>query len=186
MYNIEKFRLEAVEAELTARGLFHSYDGPFMIHTDDPEKFRLQPAAMTAVFPGGANSDLVDGLGEEEGMKKALRDAPRPNYRTFVASAMNHISHNCVDYGKVRDYYMDVWSMKKVSDDGKVAVVEFGGTYGDPPQQVWLRGGNKPGAAQDIDHIGYSIRELRLRQGRSGAQEARSESEAGRAERVGN
>ena len=36
-YNIEKFRLDAVEAELKARGLHAGYDGPEMIHTDDPE-----------------------------------------------------------------------------------------------------------------------------------------------------
>jgi hypothetical protein len=159
-YNIEKFRLESVEAELTARGLFHSYDGPFMIHTDDPEGFRLQPSALTEVFPGGANSELVDSLGQEDGLKNHLREAPRPTYEAFRASCMNHVSHNCVDYGKVRDYYMDLWGMRKVSDDGKVAVLEFGGKFGDPPQQLWLRGGLKPGVRQHIDHIGYSIEDF--------------------------
>ena len=156
-YNIEKFRLDAVEAELIARKLPHRYDGPEMIHTDDPEAYRLQPASLVAVFPGGGNAENVENLGEEDGLKAHLRQAPRPDYRTFVASCMNHISHNCIDYGKVRDYYIDVWGMRKVSDDGKVAVVEFAGSAGDPPQQVWLRGGLKPGQTQFVDHIGYSI-----------------------------
>jgi catechol 2,3-dioxygenase-like lactoylglutathione lyase family enzyme len=156
-YCIEKFRLEAVEAELKARGLVANYDGPEMIHTDDPEAYRLQPSSLVAIYPGGGNAQAVEDLSQEDGLKANLRAIPRPTYRAFVASAMNHISHNCVDYGKVRDYYMDLWGMRKVSDDGKVAVLEFGGEFGDPPQQVWLRGGVQPGQAQYVDHIGYSI-----------------------------
>jgi hypothetical protein len=54
--------------------------------------------------------------------------------------------------------------MRKVSDDGKVAVVEFGGEFGDPPQQVWLRGGLKPGEREYVDHVGYSIEDFSLNQ----------------------
>ena len=155
-YNIEKFRLDAVEAELKARGLHAGYDGPEMIHTDDPEGFRVQPASLVAVFPGGGSAEAVENLAEEDGLKAELKAAPRPTYTAFRATCMNHIAHNCVDYGKVRDYYVDLWGMRKVSDDGKVAVVEFG----DPPQQVWLRGGLKPGERQYVDHIGYSIEDF--------------------------
>jgi catechol 2,3-dioxygenase-like lactoylglutathione lyase family enzyme len=159
-YCIEKFRLDAVEAELKARGLVANYDGPEMIHTDDPEGYRLQPSSLVAVFPGGGNAQNVENLGEEDGLKAALRAAPRPAYKAFRATCMNHISHNCADYGKVRDYYVDLWGMRKVSDDGKVAVLEFGGQFGDPPQQVWLRGGLKPGEKQYVDHVGYSIEDF--------------------------
>jgi catechol 2,3-dioxygenase-like lactoylglutathione lyase family enzyme len=159
-YSIEKFRLDAVEAELKARGLVALYDGPEMIHTDDPEGYRLQPSSLVAVFPGGGSAQAVDDLKQEDGLKAELRAVPRPTYRAFTASCMNHISHNCVDYGKVRDYYVDVWGMRKVSDDGNVAVVEFGGEFGDPPQQVWLRGGLKSGETQYVDHVGYSIEDF--------------------------
>jgi catechol 2,3-dioxygenase-like lactoylglutathione lyase family enzyme len=159
-YAIEDFRLDAVEAELKARGLVGSYDGPEMIHTDDPEGYRLQPSSLVAVFPGGGSAQAVEDLAQEDGLKAELRAAPRPTYRAFTATCMNHISHNCADYGKVRDYYVDLWGMRKVSDDGKVAVVEFGGQYGDPPQQVWLRGGLKPSENQYVDHIGYSIEDF--------------------------
>lgn len=159
-YNIEKFRLDAVEAELEARGLHTAYDGPEMIHTDDHEGYRVQPASLVAIFPGGGNAQRVEDLVQEDGLKAALRAAPRPTYEAFIATCMNHISHNCVDYGRVRDYYVDVWGMRQVSDDGKVAVVEFGGDFGDPLQQVWLRGGLKPGERQYVDHIGYSIEDF--------------------------
>lgn len=159
-YSIEKFRLDAVEAELKARGLYAAYDGYFMIHTDDPEGYRLQPSALLSVFPGGGDPQWVEDLKEEDGLKAELRAAPRPTYKAFRATCMNHISHNCVDYGKVRDYYVDLWGMRKVSDDGKVAVLEFGGQFGDPPQQVWLRGGLKPGEKQHVDHVGYSIEDF--------------------------
>jgi hypothetical protein len=83
-----------VEAELQARGLPHRYDGPEMIHTDDPEGYRVQPASLVAVFPGGGNAENVENLGEEDRLKEHLRKTPRPNYATFVASCMNHISHH--------------------------------------------------------------------------------------------
>jgi len=159
-YAVEDFRLDAVEAELKARGLVANYDGPEMIHTDDPEGYRLQPSSLVAVFPGGGSAESVENLVEEDGLKAELRAAPKPTYRAFTATCMNHISHNCADYGKVRDYYMGLWGMRKVSDDGKVAVLEFGGQYGDPPQQVWVRGGLKPGQTQHVDHIGYSIEDF--------------------------
>jgi hypothetical protein len=132
-----------VEEELKVRGLYAAYDGYYMIHTDDPEGYRLQPASLVSVFPGGGSAKSVEDLTEEDGLKAELRAAPRPTYQAFRAACVNHISHTCVDYGRVRDYYVDLWGMKKVSDDGKMAVVEFGGSYGDPPQQVWLRGGLK-------------------------------------------
>ena len=52
-YSVEKFRLDAVEAELKGRGLYAAYDGYYMMHTDDPEGYRLQPASLVSVFPGG-------------------------------------------------------------------------------------------------------------------------------------
>lgn len=159
-YSVEKFRLDAMVAELKARGLYAGYDGYYMIHTDDPEGYRLQPASLVSVFPGGGSAKSVEDLQEEDGLKAELRAAPRPTYKAFRATCVNHISHNCVDYGKVRDYYVDLWGMRKISDDGKVAVVEFGGQFGDPPQQVWLRGGLKPGEKEYVDHAGYAIEDF--------------------------
>jgi catechol 2,3-dioxygenase-like lactoylglutathione lyase family enzyme len=159
-YSVEKFRLDSVQAEVKSRGFLTAYDGYYMMHTDDPEGWRVQPSSLVAVFPGGGSAKSVEDLTEEDGLKAELRKAPRPTYKAFRATCMNHISHNCVDYGKVRDYYVDLWGMRKVSDDGKVAVVEFGGSYGDPPQQLWFRGGLKPGQKEYVDHIGYSIEDF--------------------------
>lgn len=159
-YSIEKFRWDSVYAGLKARGLDAAYDGYYMIHTHDPEGFLLQPACLVSVFPGGGSAKSVEDLTEEDGLKAALRAAPRPTYKVFRATCVNHVSHYCADYGKIRDYYMDLWGMKKVSDNGKVAVVEFGGGYGDPPQQVWLRGGLQPGQKEYIDHVGYAIEDF--------------------------
>jgi catechol 2,3-dioxygenase-like lactoylglutathione lyase family enzyme len=159
-YSVEKFRLDAMEEELKLRGLYAAYDGYYMIHTDDPEGYRLQPASLVSVFPGGGSAKSVEDLTEEDGLKAELRAAPRPTYNAFRAACVNHISHTCVDYGKVRDYYVDLWGMRTVSDDGKIAVVEFGGSYGDPPQQVWLRGGLRPGEKEYVDQVGYTIEDF--------------------------
>jgi catechol 2,3-dioxygenase-like lactoylglutathione lyase family enzyme len=160
-YSVDKFRLDAVEQELKLRGLYAAYDGYSMVHTDDPEGYRLQPASLVSVFPGGGSAKSVEDLTEEDGLKAELRAAPRPTHSAFRATCVNHISHVCADYGKVRDYYVDLWGMRTVSDDGKVAVVEFGGSCGDPPQQVWLRGGLKPGEKQYVDHVGYTIEDFK-------------------------
>ena len=58
-----------------------AYDGYYMIHTDDPEGYRLQPASLVSVFPGGGSAKSVEDLTEEDGLKAELRAAPRPTYK---------------------------------------------------------------------------------------------------------
>ena len=53
----------------------------------------------------------------------------------FKAVAYNHINYQVADYAKVRDFYIDLFGMKCVWDDGKQCSLEFG----DPPNAIYLR-----------------------------------------------
>src|ERR1700732_4038764 len=44
----------------------------------------------------------------------------------FKAVAYNHINYQVADYAKVRDFYISLFGMKPVWDDGKQCSVEFG------------------------------------------------------------
>jgi catechol 2,3-dioxygenase-like lactoylglutathione lyase family enzyme len=53
----------------------------------------------------------------------------------FKAVAFNHIDYRVADYAKVRDFYVNLFSVKTVWDDGKQCSVEFG----DPPNAIYIR-----------------------------------------------
>ena len=53
----------------------------------------------------------------------------------FHAVAYNHINYQVADYAKVRDFYIHMFGMKCVWDDGKQCSVEFG----DPPNAIYIR-----------------------------------------------
>ena len=56
------------------------------------------------------------------------------------AVAYNHINYQVADYAKVRDFYVNLFGMKLVYDDGKQCSVECG----DPPSAIYIRPLNKP------------------------------------------
>ena len=62
----------------------------------------------------------------------AQMGAPRA---AFQAVAYNHINYQVADYAKVRDFYINLFGMKCVWDDGKQCSLEFG----DPPNAIYLR-----------------------------------------------
>jgi catechol 2,3-dioxygenase-like lactoylglutathione lyase family enzyme len=66
----------------------------------------------------------------------------------FKAIAVNHISHESPNYGKVRDFYVDLLGMKVSQDDGRQAYLAFGDSV------LIARGGSK---TPRIDHIAYTI-----------------------------
>jgi catechol 2,3-dioxygenase-like lactoylglutathione lyase family enzyme len=53
----------------------------------------------------------------------------------FKALAYNHIDYRVPDYAKVRDFYVNLFGMKDVWDDGKQCSVECG----DPPNAIYIR-----------------------------------------------
>ena len=92
----------------------------------------------------------------------------------FKAVAYNHINYQVADYAKVRDFYIDLFGMKCVWDDGKQCSLEFG----DPPNAIYLRplrqpldrpAGSGPSAnwteqmgQGNVDHLAFSIENFQL------------------------
>jgi catechol 2,3-dioxygenase-like lactoylglutathione lyase family enzyme len=89
----------------------------------------------------------------------------------FKAVAYNHINYQVPDYAKTRDFYINLFGMKPVWDDGKQCSVEFG----DPPNSLYIRpltqaldrpAGAANWAAQmgqgNVDHLAFSIEGFQL------------------------
>src|SRR3979490_3025185 len=58
----------------------------------------------------------------------------------FKAVAYNHINYQVSDYAKVRDFYVNLFGMKCVWDDGK----QCSAGNGDPPIRVCIRPLTRP------------------------------------------
>src|SRR5260221_5389936 len=90
------------------------------------------------------------------------------------AVAFNHINYQVSDYAKVRDFYVNLYGMKLVYDDGKQCSVECG----DPPNAIYIRPLTKPldrpaGTGRsanldaqmgpgNVDHFAFSIENFQL------------------------
>jgi len=93
---------------------------------------------------------------------------------TLKAVAFNHINYQVSDYAKVRDFYVNLYGMKLVYDDGKQCSVECG----DPPNAIYIRPLTKPldrpaGTGRsanwdaqmgqgNVDHFAFSIENFQL------------------------
>ena len=58
-----------------------------------------------------------------------------PPRSIFTATAINHLSYGVRDYAKTRDWYMDIFGMDCLYDDGRQASVSFG----DPRREIYIR-----------------------------------------------
>jgi catechol 2,3-dioxygenase-like lactoylglutathione lyase family enzyme len=92
-----------------------------------------------------------------------------PSGTILKAVAYNHINYQVSDYAKVRDFYVNLFGMKLVYDDGKQCSVECG----DPPNAIYIRPLTRPldrpagnWSAQmgtgNVDHFAFSIENFEL------------------------
>lgn len=70
----------------------------------------------------------------------------------LTATAINHLSYGVRDYAVTRDWYMDVFGMECVYDDGSQASVAFGR----PRREIYIRRREKP-PVPCIDHWAFSV-----------------------------
>ena len=87
----------------------------------------------------------------------------------FKAVAYNHINYQVADYAKVRDFYINLFGMKDVWDDGKQCSLECG----DPPNAIYIRPLRNPldrpagnwseqMGQGNVDHFAISIENFQL------------------------
>jgi catechol 2,3-dioxygenase-like lactoylglutathione lyase family enzyme len=69
----------------------------------------------------------------------------------FKAAAVNHISYGTADYGRTRDFYVDLLGMKVSHDDGKQCYLGFGDSF------IVARKTHQPDNKPYVDHIAYTI-----------------------------
>ncbi|HTC65222.1 MAG TPA: VOC family protein [Candidatus Saccharimonadales bacterium] len=87
----------------------------------------------TAAFAAGAFPEATAFAGGAAQMNMAGSTA-------LKAVAYNHLNYTVHDYAKVRDFYVNMFGMKVVYDDGKQCSVECG----DPPNAIYIRPLNRP------------------------------------------
>jgi catechol 2,3-dioxygenase-like lactoylglutathione lyase family enzyme len=147
--SIENYDPAPVKEELARRGLDPKYDGPLAWNIIDPDGYRFQVTAIKGVYPGASN-DRAQDLGTKD-----LDKMPKPNEKSLKSIAVNYMSYNVADYGKSRDFYMELLGMKKTFDDGKQCALEFG----DPaaPNGLFIRNVKTSGEKAHVDYISYSV-----------------------------
>src|ERR1700686_3930383 len=117
--------------------------------------FAASVSPEVAAFAGGAQTAMAGGS-------------------VLKAVAFNHINYQVTDYAKVRDFYLNLYGMKVVFDDGKQCSVECG----DPPNAIYIRPLTRPldrpagtGASANwsaqmgqgnVDHFAFSIENFEL------------------------
>ena len=68
---------------------------------------------------------------------------------------INHLSCAVNDYAKSRDFYVDLFGMRLVWDNGKQCALEFGNPAA--PNGLYIRPLGKPTDKPDVGHIAYGI-----------------------------
>lgn len=76
----------------------------------------------------------------------------------FKATAVNHIAYGVADYARSRDFYMDVFGMKCVFDDGTKCSVAFA----NPEHAIYITKSRQPNGAPLVDHLAFSIADFDL------------------------
>lgn len=75
-----------------------------------------------------------------------------PPRSIFKAAAINHLSYGVQNYAETRDWYMDIFGMDCVYDDGRQASVAFG----NPRRKIYIRKRDEP-PVPCWDHWAFSI-----------------------------
>src|SRR4051812_18116247 len=82
----------------------------------------------------------------------------------FNTVAVNHISFQVADYGKTRDFYVDLLGMKASDDNGRQVNLSFGSDGA----ILLARNARQAGTAPKVDHIGYTIANWNKDAGKAG------------------
>ena len=77
----------------------------------------------------------------------------------FKATAVNHIAYGVADYARSRNFFMDLFGMKCVFDDGKRCSVAFG----HPERAIYIGESRQPDKKPFVDHLAYSVANFDLR-----------------------
>jgi catechol 2,3-dioxygenase-like lactoylglutathione lyase family enzyme len=135
-FTVEPWDLESVEAALKERGLM------VRVSRNDPHD-----AAGKSAFtrdPNGYNLQLC-------ARDLETKPAPASSRAPLKAVGIDHISYQCADYGKTRDFYTELLGVPVSKDDGQQAYLRFGDAF------MVVRNGASGSAAPLIDHVAWRL-----------------------------
>src|SRR3984893_14943846 len=72
--------------------------------------------------------------------------------KVFPVATINHLSLGVTDYAKSRDWYVDLFGMRVVWDNGKMCALEFGSLT--EPNGIYIRGLN-PNEKPGVGHFAF-------------------------------
>ena len=75
--------------------------------------------------------------------------------KSFPAPTMNHLALAATDYAKSRDWYVDLFGMRVVWDDGKGCALEFGSLA--EPNGMYIRPLGKPTDKPGVGHFAFGV-----------------------------
>src|SRR5579884_1504851 len=79
------------------------------------------------------------------------KPAPVASKSPLKAVGINHISYQCADYKKVRDFYTDLFGVPVSKDDGKQAYLWLGDAY------IVVRNNADGNPKPVVDHFGWTV-----------------------------
>jgi catechol 2,3-dioxygenase-like lactoylglutathione lyase family enzyme len=75
--------------------------------------------------------------------------------RSFPVVTVNHLSLAASDYAKSRDWYVDLFGMRVVWDDGKKCELDFGSLT--EPNGMYITGISTPNAKPGVGHFAFGV-----------------------------
>ncbi len=75
--------------------------------------------------------------------------------KSFPVSTVNHLNLTSANYARSRDFYVDLFGMRVVWDDGRQCALEFGSLTS--PNGMYIRPLAKPGEKPTIGHMAFGI-----------------------------
>ena len=135
-FTVEPWNLNSVEAALRERGL------TMRVSRNDPHDTQLKSA-----FTRDLNGYQVQ-LGARD---LETKPGPVASRAPLKAVGINHISYQCPDYKKARDFYADLFGAPVSNDDGKQAYVWFGDAF------VVVRNSADGNPKPVIDHVAWTL-----------------------------
>ncbi len=135
---VDPWNSENVQAALKERGL------PARQASGDPHDPTGPNQTIFTRDPFGYNVQL----GPKDLEQKP---APVPSHAPLKAVGINHVSYQCADYQKVRDFYKDLLGVLVSNDDGKQAYLWFGDAY------IVVRNNADHSPKPVIDHFGWTV-----------------------------
>jgi len=133
---VDPWDLDYVEAALKERGLVAR------VSRNDPHDTQRKSAFVRD--PNGYNLQLG---------AKDLEQKPAPvaSHAPLRATGINHISYQCADYKKTRDFYAELLGVPVAKDDGKQASLWFGDAF------MVVRNNADGNPKPRIDHMAWNL-----------------------------